>query len=94
MRGEESDFFPLWDVFQEGFDFERHAVGVDRKTNEHKSVFIQIRALIDLFYLFVMFQCFINRLRDFLRVSCDAEVSDESFQRRIPRLKFESDAEF
>lgn len=87
MRGKESDFFPLWDVFQEGFDFERHAVGVDRKTNEHKSVFIQIRALIDLFHLFVMFQCFINRLRDFLGVSCEAEISDESFQRRNSQTK-------
>jgi hypothetical protein len=34
-----------------------------------------------------MFQCFINRLRDFLGVSCEAEVSDESFQRRNSQTK-------
>ena len=81
MCGEEGDFLPMWDVLQEGFDFDGNAMGVDRKAYKHETVFIQIRALIDLFYLFVTLQRFINRLCDFFCVSCEAEVSDESFQR-------------
>lgn len=80
MRGEESDFFPLGDAFQEKFDLVGDAVGMDGKADKNEVVFIELRAFIDLLDLFVTLQSFVNRLCDLLGVSCDAVVSNERFQ--------------
>jgi hypothetical protein len=87
VSGEKGDFFPFGDLLQEFFDFEGNTVGMGRKPNEHEVVFIQIGVLIDCFNICVTPQCIKNRLCDFFCVSCEAEVSNESFQRRNSQAK-------
>ncbi len=82
MSRKECDFFPLFDVLQEGFRFVGNAVGVDRKADEHEVVFIKLCAVLDLFELFVTLQDFVNGFCDFFCISCDAEIGDKSFQCR------------